>query len=103
MQLVTPIFAEFNIQINDTKTEHTVLKRTGKKDEEWRNTKKLDSLMSDQEDILRAKQLLTTAFHYLDNIWIRKNRIRKPVRLKLYKTIVKPAYIQQPNLRSSSE
>ena len=31
VQLVTPTFAEFNLQVNDTKTEHTVLKRGEKK------------------------------------------------------------------------
>ena len=31
MQLATPIFAEFNLQIYDTKTEHTILKKGEKK------------------------------------------------------------------------
>ena len=31
LQLVTPSFAEFNLKTNDTKTEHTVLKRSDKK------------------------------------------------------------------------
>ena len=31
LQLVAPTFAEFNLQISDTKTEHTVLKKGGKK------------------------------------------------------------------------
>ena len=51
LQLVVPTFADFNLHINDTKAEHTVLKG-GEKKKEWRSTKKLDSLMSDQEDIL---------------------------------------------------
>ena len=34
LQLVTPTFAEFNLQINDAKTEHTILKRGEKKNEE---------------------------------------------------------------------
>ena len=90
LQFVTPTFGELNLQINDTKTEHTVLKRSDKKIEEWRSTKKLGSLIGDQEDILRRKQLSTTALHNLSNIWIRKNRITERVRLNLYKTIVKP-------------
>ena len=56
------------IQINDTKTEHTVLKRGEKKNKELRSTKKLGSLMGDQKDILRRKQLSTTALHNLNNI-----------------------------------
>ena len=46
--------------------------------------------MGDQEDILRRKQLSTTSFYNLSNIWIKKNRTREHVRLKLNKTIVKP-------------
>ena len=93
LQLVTPTFAEFNLQINDTKTEHTVLKRCDNENEEWSSTKKLDSLMGGQEDILRRKQLSTTAIHNLNNIWIRKNRVREHVWLKLYKTIVKQVFM----------
>ena len=80
LMLVTPTSAEFNLQINDTKTEHTVLKKS----------EKLGSLMCDQEDILRRKQLSTTALHNLKNNWTKKNRIREHVQLKHYKTIAKP-------------
>ena len=34
LQLVTPTFVKFNLQINDTKTEHMVPKRGEKKNEE---------------------------------------------------------------------
>ena len=73
LQLVTTTFAEFNLQINDTKSKYTVLKRGDKKNEEWHSIEKLGSLMGDQEDILRRKQLSTTVLHNLNNIWIRKN------------------------------
>ena len=68
LQLVNRTFPEFNLQINDAKTEHTVLKTSDKKNEEWRSTKKCGSLMGGQEDILRTKQLSTTALHNLNNI-----------------------------------
>ena len=93
LQLVTPTFAAFNLQISDTKAEHTVLKSSDKKIEELRITNKLRLLMGEQEDILRRKQLLTTALLNLNNIWIRKNRIREYIRLKLYKIIVKPVFM----------
>ena len=75
LQLVTPTFAELNLQINDTKTKRTVLKIGDKKNEECRSTKKLGSLIGDQEDKLRREQLSTTALHNLNNIRIRKNTI----------------------------
>ena len=40
LQLVTPTFGEFNLQINDTNTEHAVLKRGEKKNQECRNATK---------------------------------------------------------------
>ena len=48
--------------------------------------------MGDKEEILRRKELSTTTLHNLNNIWIRKNRIREHA-LKLYKNIVKPVLI----------
>ena len=67
LQLVSYTFVEFNLQINDTKTE----KKRSDKEKEWRTTKKLGSLMGDQEDILRRYQLSTTALHNLNDMWIR--------------------------------
>ena len=49
--------------------------------------------MGDQEDILRRKQFSTTALRNLNNFWIRKKRIKENVRLKFYKTIVKPVFM----------
>ena len=71
LQLVSPTFYKFNIQIIDTKTEHMVLKINDKKNEKWRNRKMLSSLMSDQKDILRRKQFSTTAHRNMNNIWIK--------------------------------
>ena len=45
--------------------------------------------MADQEDILRRKQRSTRALHNLNNICIRKNRIKEHALVKLYKIIVK--------------
>ena len=59
----------------------------------WRNTKKLGSLLGDKEDILQRKQLAIASLRNLNEIWIRKNRIRPEIRLKLYKTIVKPVLL----------
>ena len=60
LQLVTPVFVEFNLQSSDTKTEHTVLKRGEKKNEEWCSTKMLGSLMGDREDMVHRKQSYIT-------------------------------------------
>ena len=66
-----------------------MLKRGEKKNEDRRSTKKLSSLIGNREDILRRKQRSTAALHNLNSIWIRKNRIREHVQVKLYKTVIK--------------
>ena len=51
--IVKDVLMEDNLSVNDTKTEHRIIER-GKKqnEEEWRNVKKLGSLLGD-EDIIR--------------------------------------------------
>ena len=66
-----------------------MLKRGEKKNDDRRSTKKLGSLIGNREDILRRKQRSTAALHNLNSIWIRKNRIREHVQVKLYKTVIK--------------
>ena len=79
-----------NLLINDTKTEHTLLKREKeKKDEAWRNTKKLGSLLGDQEDIKNRKQLASGALSKMNKIWKNKKYVTLKKRLKLYDSLVK--------------
>ena len=65
--------------MNTEKTEWTTLKRgKEKKDETWRTTKKLGTLLGDREESLRRKQLAAAAFNNLRRIWSRKrNKIKK--------------------------
>ena len=73
------------------KTEHTSIER-GKKgyEEEWRNVKKLGSLLGDDEDIIRRKQLTIVANKEFNQLWIRKEKLSFKVRLKIYNSLVKP-------------
>ena len=93
------------IQFTDqyTKTDHTVPKRGEKKNEEWCSTKKHGLLMGDQEDILRRKQLSTTALHNLNNIWTRKSNKRTYSVTTLQNFSQTSAYVQQPNMGPNSE
>ena len=81
--------AKDNLLVNETKTEHTVLKRDSKENEHWRHTKKLGSLLGDKEDITRRKQLAISAMRKLKKVWIRHHKISRSVRLKLYNAYVK--------------
>ena len=91
--VVSSTFNKFNLKINETKTENTILKRDNKANELWRSTKKLGSLLGDAEDITQRKLLSTQSLQKLNNIWIRKNKIRPEIRIKLYKSIVKPVLL----------
>ena len=103
------ILLKENLKVNETKTEETILERKNKGEnyscdnsgdmkltfkknetENWRTTKKLGSLLGVTEDINRRKQLATYALIRMNNIWIRKDKIKQTLRLKLYKSIVKP-------------
>ena len=64
------ILLEDNLLVNETKTEHTVIERKKEKNkEEWRNVKKLGSLLGDSEDVVRRKQLAIVANKDLNQLW----------------------------------
>ena len=109
---VKQILEKENLKVNETKTEETILERKNKsisytcdkseemkitirknETEKWRTTKKLGSLLGVTEDINRRKHLATAALIKINNIWIRKDKIKQTLRLKLYKSIVKPILI----------
>ena len=85
------ILAQYNLQVNREKTEYTnVERKSNSNEEEWRNTKKVGSLIGDKEDIARRKTLSNIAFNKLYTTWIRRDKIQLSTRLKLYKSLVKP-------------
>ncbi|UIZ22879.1 hypothetical protein KXD40_003786 [Peronospora effusa] len=66
------VLAKWSLQMNTSKTEHTIVHRsitalsnriTRAKDEDWRITRKLGSLLGDAEDVSRRKNLATAALH----------------------------------------
>jgi hypothetical protein len=51
--MVKDILSEDNLQVNETKTEHTVIERCEERNNErWRSVKKLGSLLGDSEDLI---------------------------------------------------
>ena len=78
------------LNVNTDKTEYTDLERKGKrKEEKWRSTKKVGSLIGDEEDIARRKSLSIVSMNKLTHVWIRKDKIKQSTRLLLYKALVK--------------
>ena len=84
MKEIQETFSKYNLHVNVEKTELTTISR---KDDNWKNIKKLGSLLGDKEDIENRKHLSRLALRKLNNVWIRK--VKKKTKLKLYNTLVK--------------
>ena len=79
---------KYNLVVNADKTEQTTLSRSGK---EYKNAKKVGTLIGDEEDNNRRKRLSTAALSKLQNIWIKGDTVKRKTKIKLYKykTLVK--------------
>ena len=86
VETIQNMLANFKLKVNTEKTERTTLIRNS---EDWKNSKKVGSLIGDNEDIERRKHLSMAALHKLTNIWIRGDKIKLHTKVKLYKTLVK--------------
>ena len=84
-QAVGPIFVEFNLLVNVDKTERTAI---SKEEDQWKNARKLGSLLGVEEDVDRRIQLALLAFRGLDNLWKHNSRVAVEVRLRAYQSIV---------------
>ncbi|GFS01310.1 hypothetical protein ElyMa_001094000 [Elysia marginata] len=63
---VGKVLEKYNLQVNVDKTEFTNLSRG---ETNWQTTKKVGTLIGDQEDIERRKQLSSAALVKLKNVW----------------------------------
>ena len=77
---------KFNLIVNADKTEQTTLSRSGK---EYKNAKKVGTLIGDEEDINRRERLSTATLAKLQNIWIKGDKVKRKTKIKLYRTLVK--------------
>ena len=80
---------EENLFVNESKTEHTTIKRGERIQETWRGVKKLGSLPGDSEDLTRRKQLSCAAFNKIKSMWLSKKHINIKRRLEIYNSLVK--------------
>ena len=63
------ILKEWNLKVNESKLELTKLERCDKSKEPWRTTKKLGTLLGDQEELTRRKQLAAASFKKAKTRW----------------------------------
>ena len=92
---VKGILAEDNLDVNETKTEDTILRRNKhdrknkQTNEPWRETIKLGSKLGDKEDIVRRKQLARVKLIQMKKILKRKKVVRLKKKMKLYNALVR--------------
>ena len=80
---IIAILGDWHLKINEDKTEKTTLRREGDRlAEVWRKTKKLGSLLGDEDDFARRKQLATAAFRALFTVWCSRSIISESLRLR---------------------
>jgi hypothetical protein len=84
------VLKEWDLVVNDEKTDLTTLKRDEKENENWRATKKLGTLLGDHEELKRRKQLAAAAFQKAKQLWANDSKVREKRRLRIYNSCVKP-------------
>ena len=72
--------------VNPIIKEFWVIIRAGT---EYKNTKKVGTLIGDEEDVERRKRLSNAALTKLLNVWIKGDKIKRKTKLKLYRSLVK--------------
>ena len=82
-------FGTYNLLVNTDKTEKTKISANEK---DWKNTKKLGSLLGEEEDLKRRMQLAAAQFSKLKNLWKTKGTALE-TRLKLYNALIIPILI----------
>ena len=86
-------FSDWNLPVNDTKTERTTLKRgtdNSATEEPWRNTKKLGTLLGDRQELDRRKQLAANALNTTRVLWNKFSRVSVRRRIRIYNAYVLP-------------
>ena len=88
---INKTFQKWNLRCNLSKTEVTNLERS--KNESKRLTKKLGSLLGDDEDRKRRQTLSFIAFGKLSNLWKKAKGVSERRKINLYKALVFPILI----------
>ena len=89
--LIPPTIDRYKLKANATKWERTAL--AAGDNNEWRKTKKLGSLLGDDEDIERRKALATASFKSLRLLWERKKLTSVSTRMRAYNALVLPVLL----------
>ena len=89
-EIIPPTIGRYKLMANASKWERTLLEPST---DEWRKTKKLGSLLGDEQDVGRRKVLATVAFKSLSALWKRRKITRISTRMQAYNTLVLPVLL----------
>jgi len=89
---VPPTIGKYNLNANKDKWEQTYVTHCEEEDK-WKGTKKLGSLLGDEEDINRRMALATVQFKSLEKLWIRSKCISLRSRMRAYNAFVVPVLL----------
>eukprot|EP00794_Sanderia_malayensis_P009396 gene9397-10384_t len=87
---ISGIRKKYKLLVNNDKTEYTTINRKkAKNDEEWRKVKKVGSLLGDEEDIDRRKQIANVSMNKINSIYLRKDKVKLKKKMKIFRALVK--------------
>ena len=92
--VINDTLKKWNLTVNKDKTERTNVSRSvDRVAETWRSSRKLGSLMGDNEDVSRRKQLASAAFNSMWSLWWQRSLIGEKLRVRLYCAFILPVLI----------
>ena len=93
--LIPPTISRYNLQANASKWERTTLAPSNSKEDkpEWPKTKKLGSLLGDEEDIERRKLQATVKFKDLRLLWESRKVTSIETRMRAYNAFILPVLL----------
>ena len=92
---VPPVLKARNLLVNEDKTEEYTVSREG--DTEWKKCRFLGSLLGNEEDIKRRKQLACAAFHK-NKTSLCSNKISLKTRIRIFSALIKPIALYNSEL-----
>ena len=90
---VAEILKRFGLEVNNSKTEKTTLKRGDRDTETWRKVVKLGNCLGDMEDITNRKQLSKAAYIKITKVWLENHTDTLDQKVQLSDSLVTSVFL----------
>ena len=95
--MIVEVFTEFGLSVNQSKTEWVHLRMADvpaeRGTEAWTTVRQLGSLLGERPDVPRRIQLASEAYRSLYSLWLRREKVSLPRRVRLYNAFVLPVLL----------